>query len=147
MSLFNPDTPLDIKALKLNFDQLIIELRSIEIDICRMRLGLQAGDMMLFFDSDCIIKSNSNTATYSQDRPPSIISTTTDSIYSSLFDEESIISSVFISSATSSIVSYPSWTSSMDTLVTHTSEDSSASHFNPFLTLQEVEGLFPYYFH
>ena len=137
-------TSFNIKALKLNFDQLILELRSIEIDICRMRLGLQAGDMMLYFDSDCIIESNSNTATYSQDRPPSIISTTTDSIYSSLFDEESIISSVFISSATSSIISYPSWTSSMDTLIS--GNYSIASSYDLIAELEERARTLDYYY-
>ena len=37
---------------------------------------------------------------------------------------------------------YPSWTSSMDTLVSNASADSSISSFHPFPNLQEVEELF-----
>ena len=137
---------LDIIALKLKFDQIILKSHSIGSNLFMMRLGLQAGDMMFYFNSDCIIKPNSSTTTYSHDRLSSTISSSTDSINQSDFDEESINSSILTLSTSSSVISYPSWTSSMDTFIFHASEDSSASSFNSFLNLQEVEGLFPYLF-
>ena len=136
-----------IIALKLKFDQIIFECHSIERDLCMMRLGLQAGDMMFYYNSDCTMEPNSITIAYSNDGLSSTTSSSTDSINQFDFDEESINSSILIPSATSSVFSYPSWTSSMDTLVSNASADSSISSFQPFPNLQEVEELFPYNFH
>ena len=133
-----------IIALKLKFDQIIFECHSIERDLCMMQLGLQAGDMMFYYNSDCTIEPNSITTAYSYDGLSSTTSSSTDSINQFDFDEESINSSILIPSANSSVFSYPSWTSSMDTLIS--GNYSIASSYDLIAELEERARTLDYYY-